>query len=129
MCGVTVGILFLEETHEQKKYRSDVGVDAGRWLLDRIGRRQADAFTPQTFSKADEANLPECQTLLGDDEQPPDHRSADASPRPSSSGSCVDECRKRSCPSEPSHIRRPPSVEKVFTRQVVLNIIGYGLLA
>lgn len=128
-CGVTVGILFLEETHERNKHRRDIGVDAGRWLLDRIGWCQPAAFARETFSKADEANLPECQTLLDDVEQPPGYRSADASPRPSTSGSRADEFRNRSCASEPSNIRRPPSVDKAFTRQVVLNIIGYGLLA
>src|SRR5580700_6666036 len=28
-CGVVIGVLFLEETHSEKKYRRDVGIEAG----------------------------------------------------------------------------------------------------
>ncbi|EHL03037.1 putative Uncharacterized membrane protein [Glarea lozoyensis 74030] len=34
--GVVVGILFLEETHAEKKYRRDPGLEAGKWILQKI---------------------------------------------------------------------------------------------
>ncbi|KAG9236815.1 major facilitator superfamily domain-containing protein [Amylocarpus encephaloides] len=34
--GVLVGILFLEETHEEKKYRRDPGLETGKWLINKI---------------------------------------------------------------------------------------------
>jgi hypothetical protein len=123
-CGVIIGILFLEETHEEKKYRRDPGLEAGRWILSKV-TRCADS-KPSRCEKA--ADLDETVSLLSDDEQPPGYRTTEGSPNLPSTPSPE--------PQEPldlndSHfVTGPkPAVTKAFTRQVVLNIIGYGILA
>lgn len=127
VCGVTIGILFLEETHEKKKHRRDMGLEAGKWILDRF---QGVKMRPlERYSKAAEANLPEYQILLEEDEQPPGYRSVDGMPRPSTSRSSMNESKKRSGFAAIDTPRQTPSVEKTFTKQVILHIIGYGLLA
>lgn len=37
LISLTIGILFLEETHEEKKYRRDVGLEIGDWILSFFG--------------------------------------------------------------------------------------------
>lgn len=36
VCGITTGLLFLEETHSQKKHRRDVGLEVGDAVLERL---------------------------------------------------------------------------------------------
>jgi len=44
--GVTIGILFLEETHAGKKPGRDVGLEVGRWILRRKRRgKPSDIYT------------------------------------------------------------------------------------
>lgn len=125
--GVLIGVLFLEETHEELKDRRDFGVEAGKWLLGQFQTRLADQII---VAKAGEANLQEHFALL-EDEEPPGYRTTEDSP-----------CH----PSTPSHSpnplpadvrlktgsglkRKPRGVTKAFTKQVILNIAGFGLLA
>jgi hypothetical protein len=123
--GVVVGILFLEETHAEKKHRRDPGLEAGKWLLRKISSyEKSDSLGSEKSS-----NSPEVVTLLSEDEQPPGYRTSEGSPKlPSTSHS-----------SEPADVldlndsgsisQSKPAVTKAFTRQVVLNIVGYGILA
>ncbi|WEW54873.1 hypothetical protein PRK78_000299 [Emydomyces testavorans] len=39
--GITTGILFLEETHVEKKFRRDRGLEAGKWLIKKFKERRA----------------------------------------------------------------------------------------
>ncbi len=132
-CGVIIGILFLEETHQEKKFRKDCGLEAGRWLSGWLQRQTGHDHA--TFSKASEANLPESRSLLDEvDDPPPDYQSTESSPRPSFSDVSREETTKvssaKSSNPRPSKTRPPkPSVQKAFTKQVILNIVGYGLLA
>ena len=124
-CGVFIGILFLEETHAEKKYRRDPGLETGKWILSKFtGWGKAPALS---YEKIDD--LDETFSLLSQgDEQLPGYRSTEGSPKLPSTPS-----------SEPqdlldlndSHfvIREKPAAQKAFTRQVVLNIVGYGILA
>jgi hypothetical protein len=59
--GLAVGILFLEETHEDRKYDRDCGREAGQWVLRKIWRQDADA----PFSDKD-ASLDEMTSMLAD---------------------------------------------------------------
>ena len=121
-CGVLIGILFLEETHEEMKNRRDIGLVAGKWIL-RLFTRETDHKSP--FDKAGDANLDEAQSLL-DDELPPGYRTTEGSPRlPSSRAASPGS----PCGIETERKRKPRGVTKVFTKQVVLNIVGYGILA
>ncbi|MCJ1322141.1 hypothetical protein MMC15_007486 [Xylographa vitiligo] len=118
-CGVTVGILFLEETHQELKDRKDFGLEAGKWLF-RLFRRKA-VLSPIADKDAD-GICDETHSLLGD-ELPPGYRTTDGSPRIPSSRALSP------MKAEADARRKPRGVQKAFTKQVILNIIGYGLLA
>ena len=124
--GVTIGILFLEETHEEKKYRRDVGLDAGRWILKHFHRAETDFANSD---KAGYANLEDSQTLL-EDEQPPGYRTNDASPRHPSSRAVSPSVSHLKTHSEGLAAKKKSrGVQKAFTKQVIVNIVGYGILA
>jgi MFS family permease len=124
--GVLNGILFLEETHAEKKSRRDVGREVGDWLLRRL----------RSISKSEES-LPEYSALernpdfypaLFEDEQPPGYRTTEGSPRISTT----------TLPCQPAGVSKeepgslatkPLGMSKAFNRQVIFNIIGYGILA
>jgi hypothetical protein len=123
-CGVAIGILFLEETHEEKKYRRDPGLEAGRWILSKV-TRCAESKSSRCEKTAD---LDEVLSLLSGDEQPPGYRTTEGSPNLPSTPSPE--------PQEPLSLddskiapRSKPAATKAFTRQVVINIVGYGILA
>jgi hypothetical protein len=118
VCGVTIGILFLEETHEVRKHRRDIGLETGKWLCDMFSA--ATRHEAHAFSKEGEAILQEVEVLLEAEEQPPGYRSTEGSPAPPLRRLPL----KASC-----RVGKAPSVEKAFSKQVVLNIIGYGILA
>ena len=119
---MVVGILFLEETHEELRDRRDIGLEAGKWILSCF---RSSSTLIQEFDKAGDANLDESRSLLEDD-LPPGYRTTDGSPRHPSS--------RAESPSSASHAKmertsRPVGMQKAFTKQVVLNIVGYGILA
>lgn len=122
-CGVVIGILFLEETHAEKKYRHDPGLAAGKWILSKF-TRCANLKVSRSEKLAD---LEEISPLLNE-EQPPGYRTSEGSPSLPSTPSPE--------PQEPLDLnasrivtRSKPATTKAFTRQVVLNIVGYGILA
>ncbi|CAD6582478.1 MAG: hypothetical protein ASARMPRED_000978 [Alectoria sarmentosa] len=125
--GVLVGVLFLEETHEELKGRRDFGIEAGRWLLGQLQAKSADQIT---VNKAGEANLQEHFALL-EDEEPPGYRTIEGSP-------CHPSTPSRSPNALPADARwragrglksKTRGVRTAFTKQVILNIAGFGLLA
>ena len=118
--GVLIGILFLEETHEEMKHNRDVGLEIGRWILTRLGGSQ---IQQPVFDKAGDANLDESQSLL-EDELPPGYRTTDGSPRLPSSRAQSPESK-----SNAARENKPRGMPRAFSKQVVLNIVGYGILA
>ena len=140
--GVIVGLLFLEETHEEKKYRRDMGLEAGRWITRTLWTNRATDRAHEC--KAGDAYCEESRSLMREDDPPPGYRTTEGSPRPptrrgrapSPASASASATATTSAPrlqvdhvvgSIRSHVL--PSVGKAFTRQVVLLIIGYGLLA
>lgn len=121
--GVLVGIFFLEETHELKKHQRDWGLECGKWIL----RHFSKPLSTDSFDKAGDANLQESRSLLEDD-QPPGYQTTEGSPHdPSSrsqSPSTVHPKLKHEGPT-----RTLSGVHLTFTKQVILNIVGYGILA
>ena len=125
--GVIIGILFLEETHAEKKHRRDLGLDIGRWILCQAKGKAP----PDPFTKLGDANMQESRSLLEDDE-PPGYCTTEGTP-----------CQRVSRPQSPAATarialdikvvegleRKPGGVHKAFTKQVILNIVGYGILA
>lgn len=125
--GVVVGILFLEETHEEMKHRRDVGVEVGRWILHRFANEPVELE-----HKFDDANIQvyQYQALL-EDEEPPGYRTRDGSPLQPSSRSQSPSVAKNyleSCNGRRQK-RNLGGFKKPFTKQVILNIIGFGILA
>lgn len=118
--GMIVGILFLEETHEDKKDRRDLGLEAGKWLMKLVNRRsneeQKGGFGEESL------------TLLV--YSPPGYSTAESSPtlNPVTVGGLPHQAKD----SVKRAVRAPPSPAKPsspFTRQVILNIVSYGILA
>lgn len=108
--GLVVGFLFLEETHEDKKYRKDPGNRLGRWILRRL------SCTNRSCKITDkDEGLEETISFLADEENVSGY---------DSTASAEDERPKA------AHSRSlRPTVRQTFTLQVVLNIVGYGILA
>lgn len=108
-----MGILFLEETHEDKKHRRDLGLELGQWILCKFCRRPEERISDKV------GYFEETLSFLAEDEhdQPPGYRSTEASPRPSYA--------QVSSPEPP----RAMSLREALTPQVLLIIIGYGILA
>ncbi|KAJ4381799.1 hypothetical protein N0V86_003164 [Didymella sp. IMI 355093] len=120
--GLAVGILFLQETHEDKKYDEDRGLEAGKWLLRKVWRSEQDA----AFNEKD-ASLDEMTSMLEDhDINTHAYRSTDSSPTLCSTRTSMSEPPAFSLDQEKAPA---PPVRQAFTKQVCLNILCYGILA
>jgi len=117
--GLIVGILFLEETHEDKKHERDRGLEAGRWIVSKILRRQ------HVHLSARYGALGEMQAML-EDCGLREYQSTSSSPTL---------CSSRSSIKEPSLYTLEKSEEPklrlrdAFTKQICLNLLQYGILA
>ena len=113
--GVVVGLLFLEETHADKKNEPDRGIELGRRLTSWMRSCAVPA------RKAEKHGLMTCDE---EEEQLPCYRTTENSPLLASTIA--------EDPQEPLSLDRAV-VEKpiptAFTRPVVLNIISYGIMA
>lgn len=120
--GLTVGILFLEETHEDKKFERDRGREIGQWILSKLWG--GEIYEPLTDK---DGSLDEMQSML-DGPGSPAYRSTSTSSSPTlcSSRASIAEPPPFSLEKEPK-----PSIKvrEAFTKQVCLNIVGYGFLA
>jgi hypothetical protein len=127
LCGLIIGILFLEETHAEKKYRHDPGLVVGRWVLGKVRR----CATPKTSRREKVVDFSEVQLLIDEDDQLPGYQTTEGSPHMSSTPSPEPQETLSLDNLNDAFIapRQKPAVGKAFTRQVVLNIIGYGILA
>ncbi|KAL8694568.1 MAG: hypothetical protein Q9218_000824 [Villophora microphyllina] len=125
--GIVIGILFLEETHQERKYRRDVGLELGHRILNCMSQRQSS----NTLDKFGDANLEESRSLLEDD-PPPGYRTTEGSPRFPASRSLSPAAPPY--PRTEANFRLPgkaatPGIQTAFTRPVIVQIIGYGILA
>jgi hypothetical protein len=116
-CGLAIGIMFLEETHEEKKLRRDPGHDAGKWVLSKVLRYPNLRCT-------NTANPNEVLALLDENETPGAYCATEVVPSNQSSPE----------PEEPlsdsnSAPRFRTAATRAFTKQVVLNILSFGVLA
>jgi MFS family permease len=125
VAGVVVGLLFLEETHPEKKHRRDPGLELGNWLVGRCwgsGMHAAEVADVKA-DPADSGYFDNYEEEMA----PPAYRSNEASPR--------------LCPvKEVDNLSDDDDIEKqmngplggtpkAFTKLVVFNIIAYGILA
>ncbi|UPK96422.1 hypothetical protein LCI18_007357 [Fusarium solani-melongenae] len=129
--GVIIGLLYLDETHAEKKTQRDRGREIGDYLAKLFGR----------VTKCNgRGRAPEKQALLSgerhvsygsrhgssssdeEDEVLPAYQSQESSPRLAP----MDDTRSlESQPLEPIVQEKP----KTFTKPVIMNIISYGILA
>lgn len=119
--GLLIGILFLEETHDEKKSKRDIGVEVGNRLLSRVCRRKAEVS-----SESKVGYLEETLAFLAEDdgEQPPTYQST-VSNRPLTASESL---RPLLAPTS-TQAECKPSLRQAFSTQVILNIVGYGILA
>ncbi|OIW32111.1 MFS general substrate transporter [Coniochaeta ligniaria NRRL 30616] len=120
--GLIVGVLFLEETHEEKKHKRDRGLELGKRLL---------SYFQQSKSSNSRGKCLEEEPLLDGGEQLPGYQSTDTTQR---LASVAGPGLPPSLDLENSVITRVaaperPSSPVIFTRPVVLIIITYGILA
>ena len=121
VCGITIGVLFLEETHEDVKYGKDRGLELGQWFVNHLGLGRGSSKPAFPLSEKSLQCEDEVDSLLdyGDD-LPPGYRTTEGSPRSSASLS-------------PAALKPTPkskrAAPRAFTRQVIMIIVGYGILA
>ena len=114
--GITNGVLFLKETHPQLKYKRDRGVEIGDWILARcFGGEELTATRDEI-----ECALPS----FSEDDIPPAYRTRESSPRPSSTTKPSD-----AFDPECNAIKERFGCTKLFSKDVILIIAGYGILA
>lgn len=114
--GIAIGILFLEETHADKRDHPDFGRRLGNKLLQKAFGTML-GFSKDVKSNTQVENYPS----VVEDEPPPGYRSIEGSPRISSVSRVDVESR------QPSKVGR--DITKTFSKQVILVILGYGILA
>lgn len=122
--SVVVGILFLEESHATKKYERDRGLELGSWLWQKLNfvgawkRRQQR----REMESSDEASA-----LLSGHQS--SYNSGTATPQIGVSSTAA------GCPVSRAHDEETTSDgpkmswKDAFTKQVILVVIAYGLLA
>ncbi|PYH45701.1 MFS transporter [Aspergillus saccharolyticus JOP 1030-1] len=118
--GIIVGFLFLEETHPEKRNRRDPGLELGNWLVDRFKGSRLSAAEELDVKKETTGN----DYFDYEDVPPPEYRSTESSPRlrpmkGSADLSTDDDIEGQIKGQKP----------KAFTKQVIFNIIAYGILA
>jgi hypothetical protein len=140
LVGVTIGLLFLDETHALKKHQRDRPRE--------LGRRIANLFTAISRCGIQGRRSPEKQPLLkdskyrsydgtdnehavphfsDDDDDLPAYRSQESSPK-------LLPADDANIPSvAPSEVQQEAPREvvptKIFTKPVLMNIVSYGILA
>lgn len=108
--GIIVGFLFLEETHPEKKLRRDHGLELGQWLVARFCGSHVELPQEEKDDADDHFDVP-----------PPEYQSKESSPRLGSVVSDDDDIE--------GQIKTQQESPKAFTKQVIFNIIAYGILA
>lgn len=115
-----VGILFLEETHEDKKDRRDFGLEIGDWIL--------NLFCSETIDEKG-GIVEESFHLLSEtmDGQASDYSSTGTSPTLTpvvSAGDLVPPIRPLN-----AAVKHKMGMSNMFSKQVLLVIVSYGILA
>ncbi|KAF4494168.1 tetracycline resistance TCR1 [Fusarium agapanthi] len=129
--GVIIGLLFLDETHAEKKSQRDRGREIGDYLASWFGgvaSCNGRGRSPEKQALLDgKQNVQYLSTSVRpgsahSDEALPAYRSQENSPRlaPQPDTHSLNEA-----PLEPTVVRK----SKTFTKPVIMNIISYGILA
>lgn len=117
--GLLIGILFLEESHEDKKDNRDSGREIGQWLLSAL-RRQQTSEKPADSGRYTPLRSTESEKIV---------ISPASSPRLSSVSTSVSEV---DVYIPKSGFTNPPSTltwRQTFSNQILLCILALGVLA
>lgn len=125
-----IGILFLDETHAEKKKERDRGRELGKAL---VARLQWIWASRTTSSPVDVKGEQQPLLLRLDDEPLPGYQTQESSPqlssqKPSDSLDDLDLSAATITVDDAEQVETPKK-NKTFTRPVILNIIAYGILA
>ncbi|KAJ6160482.1 Major facilitator superfamily domain general substrate transporter [Penicillium chermesinum] len=115
ICGIVVGALFLEETHPEKKHRRDPGRELGHWIISHCWRSRVQL--PDNPAPRNE----KCYAYDDHDISPPEYESVESSP-------CLPPVSDVGSPNGDLEGQKS-SPPKAFTRQVIVTIVAYGILA
>ncbi|KAJ2903750.1 MFS multidrug transporter [Zalerion maritima] len=128
--GVVIGVLFLEETHEDLKMRHDPGLAFGRRIITWINGWIPASSPSNEIAKLGEYEAERAALLDSNDDHLPRYCSSN-SPRVSRSpASSTDELNiPESVDEELGQCEKQSVKPKIFTAAIVLNIISYGILA
>lgn len=118
--GITNGILFLEETHVEKKYRRDRGRELGQMITNKIFGHDDETIYQDKFVPTFGGEL----GSLTHEDPPPGYRSTEGSPRLNSTPARCVVSDLEGCSDKEDR-----GAVKTFNRQVILIIVGYGILA
>ena len=129
--GLFIGILFLEETHAEKRFQRDRGLELGNYLLARLSRLSSKRVR-STNGKA-----PEEQPLLFETDEPlPGYLTTETSTSRNLSNMTNttgrDSLDLEASPSQGSRgrpIKSEKKPGKILTRSILLIIASYGILA
>ncbi len=129
LVGVVNGILFLEETHAEKKLKRDRGLELGNWIMSCIPSLRKCAEVRDEKLKL--AEMAEEQPLIDHDEQLPGYQTNENSPQNSPRLKSTPASR---FPRDPLNLEGISTSEyggdsRIFTRPVILNIMSFGILA
>lgn len=116
--GITNGILFIEETHPVLKHNRDRGRELGD-CFQRQASRFLRRFGPTVVDTLSPNELHRMPT-----DSPPGYRSTESSPLLTSVPGAP-----QATDLEKSGVQENRGLSKTFTRQVILIIVGYGILA
>ncbi|KAK0715758.1 major facilitator superfamily domain-containing protein [Lasiosphaeris hirsuta] len=123
--GVIIGLLFLEETHQEKRWKRDRGVELGSHLVSCIPSMK---WNPARKSKG-----PEEQPLLGDSEEPlPGYRTSENSPQlATTQGPVLQESLSlaENGQMDAPRLERATRPMGIFNQDILLIIVTYGILA
>jgi MFS family permease len=124
--GIAIGLLFLDETHAAKKHQPDWGRRLGSLLVEKALAQRSQDWSRDGSTKAP-ISL-DSSPIEEDVDQPPQYQDSELAPRAASSSvdsAAVADTEPESC--QPSKSNR--GLTKTFNRQVILVIVGYGILA
>lgn len=122
--GLLVGLLFLEETHEDKRGRTDPGLKVGQWILDTL------KFWKSKQSACKVGYIEETLSFLADDDvEKPNFSAGICSSHAPLTGAPPSVIVATEIADTNSHSTKSISWRQGFTKQVKLIILSYGILA
>ena len=120
--GIVIGFLFLEETHAERKRHLDIGLGMGDWIV----RRSRFVQRCHKADKEIPINSWESYRLLEKDLTPGYNTREEMSPPRSHSSSPSPMYPENQGATEEI---RGVGIRKILTRNVLLNVVGFGILA